>query len=272
MGPVLVVGGPSEGLLRPSGGIFFRLLPCRAGAMCVRGANGAKGDVLGGKASTGTRTANFEASTLSEGTNAANIDVQIAGAGKAGAGSWGARPPCTRRPVHPIIHCIGALFHFATPFIFSFWCIRFIAAGTIDPLTCLLVSTIPLVSTIFCCGAGCCRLPACLTLWLGIILCAVWVPLFLLNGGERIHINGPYNATRRIAVVGGGPSGVTAAWVLALNNPQAHVHLYEANARFGGHSDTVVVDGNPIDIGFIFSTPKCKHAAPSPELCPHPRA
>jgi len=56
----------------------------------------------------------------------------------------------------------------------------------------------------------------------------------------------------RIAVVGAGVSGLSAAWALR----QAHeVVLYEKEARLGGHSNTVVVDYDgesiPVDTGFI---------------------
>lgn len=56
----------------------------------------------------------------------------------------------------------------------------------------------------------------------------------------------------RIAVVGGGITGLGAAWALS----RAHeVHLYEAGSRLGGHAHTVDVawNGQPVavDTGFI---------------------
>lgn len=57
---------------------------------------------------------------------------------------------------------------------------------------------------------------------------------------------------RRIAVIGSGISGASAAWAL---NPVHDVVLYEKDARLGGHTATVNVDydGTPIavDTGFI---------------------
>ena len=51
-----------------------------------------------------------------------------------------------------------------------------------------------------------------------------------------------------IAVVGGGISGLSAAWLLA----SAHnVTLFEAEPRLGGHSHTVDAGGIPVDTGFI---------------------
>src|SRR3954468_771786 len=53
---------------------------------------------------------------------------------------------------------------------------------------------------------------------------------------------------RRIAVIGSGVAGLTAAHVAARS---AHVTLYEADPRLGGHADTHEVDGLAIDTGFI---------------------
>ena len=65
------------------------------------------------------------------------------------------------------------------------------------------------------------------------------------------------NQKRRIAVIGGGISGLSAAWLLRKH---ANVTLFEANGRFGGHTNTVrVVEGDreiPIDTGFmVFNRP-----------------
>ena len=54
---------------------------------------------------------------------------------------------------------------------------------------------------------------------------------------------------RRIAVIGSGVAGLTAAHVASR---AAHVTLYEADARLGGHADTHDVGGDlAIDTGFI---------------------
>ncbi|MGW6693890.1 NAD(P)/FAD-dependent oxidoreductase [Rhodococcus sp. NPDC054953] len=60
---------------------------------------------------------------------------------------------------------------------------------------------------------------------------------------------------RRIAVIGSGVSGLTAAWVLAHD---AEVTLYEAQTRFGGHAHTHHLPVRPgtdtrigVDSGFI---------------------
>jgi predicted NAD/FAD-binding protein len=57
---------------------------------------------------------------------------------------------------------------------------------------------------------------------------------------------------KRIAVVGSGISGLSAAWLLGKG---VEVVLYEADSRLGGHSNTVMaqVEGKtiPVDTGFI---------------------
>lgn len=58
-------------------------------------------------------------------------------------------------------------------------------------------------------------------------------------------------ATQRIAIIGGGISGLAAAYLLS---PQNTVTLYEAEPRLGGHARTVMAGLNrdqPVDTGFI---------------------
>ncbi|KQZ75983.1 dehydrogenase [Nocardioides sp. Root151] len=54
--------------------------------------------------------------------------------------------------------------------------------------------------------------------------------------------------TRRVAVVGSGVAGLTAGYAISRT---AHVTLFEADDRLGGHADTHEVDGLAIDTGFI---------------------
>lgn len=62
----------------------------------------------------------------------------------------------------------------------------------------------------------------------------------------------PSGSVRRVAVVGSGVAGLTAAYVASRT---AHVTLFEADSRLGGHADTHLVDTPegplPIDTGFI---------------------
>jgi len=56
---------------------------------------------------------------------------------------------------------------------------------------------------------------------------------------------------QRIAIIGGGISGLAAAYLLA---PHHSVSLYEASSRLGGHARTVMAGRNhdqPVDTGFI---------------------
>ena len=68
-------------------------------------------------------------------------------------------------------------------------------------------------------------------------------------GQQQAHASGP---RRRIAIVGGGISGLAAAWLLS----RAHdAVLFEAAGRLGGHARTLAVDlggrAVPVDTGFI---------------------
>ena len=84
----------------------------------------------------------------------------------------------------------------------------------------------------------------------------------------------------KVAVIGSGISGLSAAW--ALHRTKAYeVHIYEAEDRLGGHTNTVdfVHEGAtvPVDTGFIvlnaatyrtFSTPASAGAAADPSQQP----
>lgn len=53
----------------------------------------------------------------------------------------------------------------------------------------------------------------------------------------------------RVAVVGAGISGLSAAFELC--NGGAEVVVYEEEDYFGGHARTVVLDGVHLDLGFM---------------------
>lgn len=65
-----------------------------------------------------------------------------------------------------------------------------------------------------------------------------------------------YSASRRIAVVGAGVAGLSAAWLLSQRHD---VTLYEKEGRLGGHANTVDVDTPygrlAVDTGFIVFNP-----------------
>lgn len=66
-----------------------------------------------------------------------------------------------------------------------------------------------------------------------------------------------HHSGRRIAIVGGGVAGLSAAWLLSRRH---HVTIYEKNGWLGGHANTVDVEcaeGTvPVDTGFIVYNPK----------------
>jgi len=57
------------------------------------------------------------------------------------------------------------------------------------------------------------------------------------------------NAAKRFVIIGAGPAGLTAAYNVLRENPNAQVDVYEATERCGGISTTIEYHGNRIDIG-----------------------
>jgi len=60
--------------------------------------------------------------------------------------------------------------------------------------------------------------------------------------------------SKRVAIVGSGCSGIGALW--ALKSTDHEVHLFEAESRLGGHTNTVIFNGSngnetQVDTGFI---------------------
>jgi predicted NAD/FAD-binding protein len=63
------------------------------------------------------------------------------------------------------------------------------------------------------------------------------------------------SAQKTIAIIGGGVSGLAAAWHLHVNG-QHNVHIFESEDRLGGHAwtvETTAANGDiiPVDIGFM---------------------
>lgn len=61
--------------------------------------------------------------------------------------------------------------------------------------------------------------------------------------------------TTKVAIVGSGISGLSCAWMLAKNQPDCEITVFEASSTLGGHTATqdVISDGQEyaIDTGFI---------------------
>jgi predicted NAD/FAD-binding protein len=75
--------------------------------------------------------------------------------------------------------------------------------------------------------------------------------------GEVPAVSNNGTTPRRVAIVGGGVAGLSAAWHLSENVSNIDVELFEAEDRLGGHAHTVTVtntDGSgstDVDIGFM---------------------
>lgn len=66
-----------------------------------------------------------------------------------------------------------------------------------------------------------------------------------------MSFDAPPEPSKRIAIIGGGISGLAAAYLLA---PEHRITLFEAENRLGGHARTVLAGRNgdqPVDTGFI---------------------
>lgn len=78
---------------------------------------------------------------------------------------------------------------------------------------------------------------------------------------------------KRIAIVGSGISGLATLW--ALRNSPHEVHLFEAEERLGGHTNTVTWKGpnsnnTPVDTGFIvLNTATYRESLRMTDLLPH---
>jgi predicted NAD/FAD-binding protein len=72
-----------------------------------------------------------------------------------------------------------------------------------------------------------------------------------MQGAVELYSRRSHGALQRmqVAVVGSGVAGLSAAHSFALKG--CKVTLLEADSHVGGHADTMVVDGVPVDVGFM---------------------
>ncbi len=74
-------------------------------------------------------------------------------------------------------------------------------------------------------------------------------------------MTGPGTKAPVIAVVGGGITGLAAAWEIIRRNPEAQVHVLEADDHLGGKIRTGVLGGRPMDLGpdaFVARRPEAR--------------
>lgn len=67
--------------------------------------------------------------------------------------------------------------------------------------------------------------------------------------GNGLSTNRRRKPVPRVAVLGGGPSGLTAAYTLLRVHPEVHVDVYEADGRFGGAVKSEAGGGFVYDLG-----------------------
>lgn len=65
---------------------------------------------------------------------------------------------------------------------------------------------------------------------------------------------------KKVAVIGGGISGLVSAYVLAKDG--VNVVIYEKEDYLGGHAKTVNVDGVDVDLGFMVFNRVISHTTP----------
>ena len=126
-------------------------------------------------------------------------------------------------------------------------------------LTLILTLALTLALTLTRCGKRWQGAACACALLLGLAVPVICVQTLLLQDyadpASFPIIEGNASAAPRVAIIGGGPSGMAALWALRLHAPERDVTLFEMTDSVGGHGTTVHDRGKPIDIGFIFSTP-----------------
>ncbi|CAE7807179.1 mettl24 [Symbiodinium microadriaticum] len=174
------------------------------------------------------------------------------------------RPTKLERMLHvSLACCMFPLLMLATT-VLLFLMLTFVWKGNIDIVAHASVVVTLLLVTLVPCHLSCvgrCGIRSCL--WRYVFIGAPLIALVAFIGfflglfysTEEVLLNTSYDASQAVLVVGTGPSGLSAAWMLAKSGRK--VVLLEATDDIGGHSKTWVEPTEqgdfPVDIGYIFN-------------------
>ncbi|CAE7637475.1 unnamed protein product [Symbiodinium sp. CCMP2592] len=180
------------------------------------------------------------------------------------------RPTTSERMLHvSLACCMFPLLMLATT-VLLFLMLTFVWKGNIDIVAHASVVITLLLLTLVPCHLSCagrCGIRS--RLWRYVFIGAPFTALVAFIGfflglfysTEEVLLKTSYDASQPVLVVGTGPSGLSAAWMLAKSGRK--VVLLEATDDIGGHSKTWVEPTDqgdfPVDIGYIFNNVNYHH-------------
>jgi len=105
-------------------------------------------------------------------------------------------------------------------------------------------------------GGGAWHTSTKVTVWAVLVLGFALIPLIssilYFSDYSTPSLNGDYDQHANIAVVGFGPSGITAAWLLSKGGRK--VIVFETEGELGGHSRSLQEGNLSFDVGYIFNS------------------